>query len=132
MIVLDASVVVDFLLRLEPHAEAITTRILDEAPDLAAPHLLDVEVAQVLRRFVLRGEVTPERAEAALDDLADLPLVRYPHLPMLRRAFELRENLTTYDGVYVALAEALSVTLLTRDSAIGAAPGHVARVEVIA
>ena len=79
MIVLDASVVVDFLLRFPPHTETITARIVAEAPSLAAPHLLDVEVAQVLRRFVHRGELTPESARAVLDDLADLPLVRYPH-----------------------------------------------------
>ena len=132
MIVLDASVVVDFLLRLPPHADAITARIVAEAPDLAAPHLLDVEVAQVLRRFFLRGEVTGELARTVLADLGDLPLVRYPHVLLLQRAFELRENVTMYDGVYLALAEALDATLLTRDSALAAIPGHAARVEVVA
>jgi predicted nucleic acid-binding protein len=131
LIVLDASVVVDLLLWLPPHAGTIAARVRGESPHLGVPHLLDVEVAQVLRRYVLRGEVTSELAGQCLLDLEGLPLVRYPHTPLLRRAFELRENATLYDGVYLALAEALDAVLLTRDGALAGVPGHDARVEVL-
>lgn len=131
MIVLDASVLVDFLLQLPPHAEAITERIRAESPDLAVPYLLDVEVAQVLRRFVLRGEVAADFAKGVLADLRDLPLVRYPHAAFLEQAFELRENVTVYDAVYLVLAEALDATLVTRDRALAGVPGYERRVEVI-
>ncbi len=132
MIVLDASVVVDLLLGIQPHARAITARVRDEAPDLAAPHLMDAEVGQVLRRFVLAGRVDGTRAELALEDLAALPLVRYPHARLLPRALELRDNATVYDALYLALAEGLGAPLLTRDAALGEVPGVRARVEVIA
>jgi predicted nucleic acid-binding protein len=91
---------------------------------------MDVEVTQVLRRFVARGEIEPERARQALEDLADLPLQRYAHDVLLPRVWELRQNLTAYDAVYVALAEVLDAPLLTRDARILRAPGHGARVEV--
>jgi len=131
VIILDASVVVDLLLDLPPYAEQIATRLTAEAPGLAAPHLLDAEVAQVLRRHVLRGELATEFAEAALDDLIALPIVRYPHAPLLARAFALRENATVYDALYLALAEGLDAPLLTRDAALAQIPGAKAQVEVI-
>jgi predicted nucleic acid-binding protein len=131
MIVLDASVVVDLLLDLPPHAGRIIRRIQQEAPALVAPHLLDAEVAQVLRRYVLRGEVPVADAAAALEDLAGLPIIRYPHTPLLARAFALRANATIYDALYLVLAEALAVPLLTRDTALAAIPGHGAQVEVV-
>ena len=131
MIVLDASVVLDLLLRLPPHFERIARRIAAAAPGLAAPHLLDAEVGQVLRRFVRSGEVDPGRAAGALDDLGALPLTRYPHTPLVRRAFELRDNVTVYDGIYLALAEAVRAPLLTRDAALSRVPGCSATVEVI-
>lgn len=108
----------------------MTARLLDPAESLHAPHLLDVEVAQILRRFVRRGEVAPDRARQALDDLAGLPLERYSHEILMARVWTLRENLTAYDATYVALAEILDATLLTRDGRIPRAPGHGARVEV--
>lgn len=108
----------------------MTERLLDSAESLHAPHLLDVEVAQILRRFVRRGELAPDRAREALDDLASLPLERYSHEILLSRVWTLRENLTAYDAVYVALAEILDATLLTRDARIPRAPGHAARIEV--
>jgi predicted nucleic acid-binding protein len=131
VIVLDASVVVDLLLDLPPYAERIVARIQREAPALIAPHLLDAEVAQVLRRYVLRGEVLAADAEAALEDLAALPITRYPHTPLLARAFALRANATVYDALYLVLAEALAVPLLTRDTALATIPGHGAQVEVV-
>jgi predicted nucleic acid-binding protein len=132
MIVLDASALIEVLLDRPPRAESISRRMIEEGRALAAPHLADVEVAQVLRRYIRGGEVDAERARAALDDLLDLPLARYPHAPLLARAFELRENTTMYDAVYLALAEALGATLLTCDAALAGVPGCAARVEVVA
>jgi len=131
VIVLDASVVVDLVLDLPPYAGRIATRIQQEAPALVAPHLLDAEVAQVVRRYVLRGEVSAADAEAALADLAALPITRYPHTPLLLRAFALRANATVYDALYLVLAEALAAPLLTRDTALATIPGHGAQVEVV-
>lgn len=130
MIVVDASAVLETLLR-TPNAEAVERRLFDPSQTLHAPHLLDVEVAQVLRRYAGNGEIDGERGRAALADLADLPLQRYPHDFLLPRVWELRENLTAYDAVYVALAEALDVPLLTCDRRLATAPGHQARVELV-
>jgi predicted nucleic acid-binding protein len=129
LIVLDASAAVEVLLQ-SPVGAAWGERLLTSAVSLHAPHLLDVEVAQVLRRFVREGDVTASRAREALADLADLQVERYPHELLLPRAWELRDNLTAYDAVYVALAELLGATLLTRDDRIRTAPRHRARVEV--
>lgn len=96
-----------------------------------APHLLDVEVAQILRRYAATGVITVLRGQEALQDLLDLVVTRYPHDVFLQRAWELRDNLTAYDAVYVALAEALGAPLVTCDGKLAAAPGHDARVEVI-
>lgn len=131
MIVLDASAVVDLLLGLPPH-DATVARLLARNSQVSAPHLLDVEVAQVIRRRVLAGMVVPADAAAALRVLAMLPIVRYAHLPLIERAFELRENVTVYDAVYLVLAEALGATLVTRDKALAAVPGSKARVQVLA
>ncbi len=97
---------------------------------LHAPHLLDVEVAQVLRRYVREKALTAERAEQALEDLSDLPLNRYPHDFLIPRVWELRASLTAYDALYVSLAEALEAPLLTCDRRIASASGHHARIEV--
>ncbi|HVT19360.1 MAG TPA: type II toxin-antitoxin system VapC family toxin [Thermoanaerobaculia bacterium] len=130
MIVLDASAVIEVLLQTAV-GERLAERLLTAEASLHAPHLLDVEVAQVLRRFVMRGELDPARARQALEALADFPLERYAHDQLLPRIWALRENLTAYDAAYVALAEALGATLLTRDARTFRAPGHSARVEVV-
>ena len=130
MIVVDASALLEMLLR-TPAAEQVEERLLGKRDTLHAPHLLDVEVAQVLRRYAGSGEIDAERGRAALADLVDLPIRRYPHEFLLPRAWEIRHNFTAYDAVYVALAEALDATLVTRDRRLAAAPGHQARVEVI-
>jgi predicted nucleic acid-binding protein len=130
MLVVDASAVLEVLLR-TPAAAAVGARLFDGAVTLHAPHLLDLEVAQVLRRYAGTGQVAAERGHAALDDLADFPLNRYPHDFLLPRIWALRQNLTAYDAAYVALAEALAAPLLTRDQKLAAAPGHRARVEVV-
>ncbi len=97
---------------------------------LHAPHLLDVEVAQVVRRYAANGEIDGERGRLALTDLADFPLQRYPHDFLLPRIWELRNNLTAYDSAYVALAEVLDAPLLTRDRRLASAAGHRAQIEL--
>lgn len=131
MIVLDASAALEWLLQ-TPLGGRVEKRIFARADTLHAPHLLDVEVAQVLRRYAAAGVITGVRGEEALDDLFDLACTRYPHGDLLGRAWELRANLTAYDAVYIALAEALDAPLVTCDSRLVSAPGHDARVELIA
>ena len=106
-------------------------RLFDPRQTLHVPHLLDVEVAQVIRRYAANGEIDSERGRAAFADLADFPLRRYSHDFLLPRVWDLRNNLSAYDAVYVALAEALDAPLLTRDQRLAAAPGHHALVELV-
>jgi len=119
VIVVDASALVEVLLR-TPAAAAVVERLFSTEQTLHAPHLIDIEVAQVLRRYAASDRVEPGRCRDALDDLFDSPLDRYPHDLLLRRVWELRHNLTAYDAVYVALAEVLEARLLTRDRRIAA------------
>lgn len=130
MTVVDASAVAELLLGTAA-GEACRRRLLGDGEDLCAPHLLDVEVAQVLRRLSLQGEITAERGAEALADLADLPLTRYPHHPLLQRAWELRQSASMYDAVYLALAEALEAPLVTCDARTARAHGHRAQVQVL-
>jgi predicted nucleic acid-binding protein len=118
--VLDASVVIEWLLQISSSGEK-----------LYAPYLVDVEVCQVLRRYVSHEILDAHRAAEALHDLTDLRMYRYPHLPLLQRAWELRNHLTAHDAMYVALAEALDAILLTRDGKLAAAPGHRARIQLV-
>ena len=122
MIVVDASAVIELLLR-SAAGQRVAARIADPEEGLVAPHLLDVEVAQVLRRAEARGLITAERAVDALSLLQDLDAVRYPHGPLLERAWDLRRNCTAYDAVYLALAEALRAPLLTLDRRLARVPG---------
>jgi len=130
MIVVDASVVVEMLLH-TPAGGSIGADLLRRRVPLCAPHLLDVEVVQVLRRYALAGELDEQRAQEALADLADLPLERFGDELLMPRAWKLRDNLTAYDAVYVALAEAVAATLVTRDERVANAPGHRASVELL-
>ena len=130
MMVVDASALLEALLR-TPAAGAVEKRLFEPSRTLHAPHLLDVEIAQVIRRYAANGEIDAERGRAALADLADFPLHRYPHDFLLPRAWELRNNLTAYDAMYVALAEVLDAPLLTRDKRLATAPGHHARIELV-
>lgn len=98
---------------------------------LHAPHLLAVEVAQVVRRYMARGEVGEERGAQAIGDLADLDVAHHPHEPLLPAMWRLRANLTAYDAAYVSLAEVLDAPLLTLDAGLARAPGHGARVDLI-
>jgi predicted nucleic acid-binding protein len=128
VIVADASAIIEFLLR-TPAGQRVEERLLRPRESIHAPSLVDVEVAQVLRRYALRGELSATRGAAAVATLAVLPLHRYPHEPLLPRIWELRENLTAYDAAYVALAEALDAPLLTGDERIARAAGVRAKIE---
>lgn len=130
MIVVDASALTEFLLQ-TPLGARVEARLFRDGDEFHAPHLLDVEVVQALRRLVRTGEVLADRAEEAITDLLDLDLRRHPHVDLLGRAWELRDNLTSYDAMYVALAEAVEAPLVTCDGPPGAAPGHAAQIEVI-
>ncbi len=130
MIVLDASAVLELLLGTSLGRE-VAERIADPAVGLHAPHLVDVEVTQALRRYARGGEIDEAAATVALDDLRALDLERHAHEPLLTRVWELRVNLTAYDAAYVALAEALEARLLTCDGRIARAPGVRGRVDVV-
>ena len=105
MIVVDASALLEFLLQTSIGVR-VEERIFRDADELHAPHLVDVEVVQGLRRLVRMGEVSSGRADEAIVDLADLDLHRHPHVDLLGRAWKLRDNVSAYDAMYVALAEA--------------------------
>ncbi|HVL55775.1 MAG TPA: type II toxin-antitoxin system VapC family toxin [Burkholderiaceae bacterium] len=128
MIVVDASALIEILFGTSAGGR-LAVRLFGDGETLHAPHLLDVEVAQVLRRYVRAGTFEAERGAQALADLADFPITRYPHQPFLSRIWELRHNVTAYDAAYLALAEALAAPLVTRDSKLASARGHQARIE---
>ncbi len=130
MIVVDASALLEVLLNTSA-APKIAERLFGKNDTLHAPYVLDLEIIQVLRRYNLSGQMDAERSEEALQDLADLPLNRYPHDLFLFRIWALRQNLTAYDAAYIALAEALDAPLITRDAALARVSGHRARVELI-
>ena len=130
MIVTDASVVAEILLQ-TPDAARIEQRIFAAEETLHAPALLDVEVAQVLRRYVQRGEMSTARGNAALGVLARFPVRRHWHEPLLERIWALKRNLTAYDAAYVALTEALGATLVTRDAGLSKSAGHRAAIELV-
>ena len=127
---LDASAAIELLLR-TPAGQAVAKRIAASDTSLHVPHLLDLEVAQVMRRYCSQGVITAQRAQLALDDLRALTLTRYAHEPMLARIWALRDNLTAYDAAYVALAESLEAPLITLDTRAAHASGYRAVVEVI-
>lgn len=130
MIVPDASVLLEVLLR-TPVALRIEERLFDLRETLHVPHLVDLEVAQVLRRYVQRGEMTAERGRQSLELLAQFPMRRHGHEALIPRVWLLRQSLTAYDAAYVALAEGLRATLLTRDARLANAPGHTATIELV-
>jgi len=129
MIVLDASAAVDWLLQ-TPTGQSIEKRIYSRTETLHAPHLLDLEVTQVLRRLALQGVVPAHRADEAPSDLLDLRVTRYPHLVLLPRIWQLRHNFSAYDAAYIVLAEKLGAALVTRDARLASASGHTALVEL--
>lgn len=130
MIVLDASAAIDWLIQ-SPAGLRIEKRIYSRGETLHAPHLLDLEVIQVLRRLSREGTVSDQRADAALQDLLDLRITRYPHLILLPRIWQHRHNLSAYDAAYVALAEQLGAALITRDARLANASGSAVNVELL-
>ncbi|MGF1667089.1 MAG: type II toxin-antitoxin system VapC family toxin [Acidimicrobiia bacterium] len=122
MIVADASIVANALG--DDGADGAAARaVLRTERDLAAPDLVDVETASVLRRRWLNGDLTAQRFRSAITDLGDLDIMRHPTLPFMSRAYELRANVTPYDAAYIGLAEALDCDLVTADARLAKAPG---------
>ena len=130
MIVLDASALVDLLLNTEPGGR-LARRVRSSRVTLHAPHLIDLEIAQTLRRYVRQGDIEEERAQIALQHLAVFDLNRYAHSDFLPRIWALKENVTAYDAAYAALAEALGAILVTGDHQLAKAPGIRAEIEVL-
>ena len=129
MIVLDASAAIDWLLQTSA-GQIIEKRIYSHNESLHAPHLLDLEVAQVLRRLVREGTITAHRADQAVRDLLDLRITRYPHFVLLPRIWQLRHNCSAYDAAYIVLSEQLGAALITRDGRLASASGHAAPIEL--
>lgn len=130
MIVVDASVLANVVADDTEDGDTARARLSGESV-LHAPYLVDAEVMSVLRRRALGGDLAERRAGQALDDLEALRVVRYPHLPSARRVWELRENVTAYDALYVALAEALDCRLVTADARLARAQGPHCRIELL-
>lgn len=117
------------LLRLD-QSDRLLDRVFTGSDTLHAPHLIDVEVAQVVRRYWRAGDISASRGEEALRDLADLPVERHSHEPLLGRVWQLRQNATAYDAAYIALAEGLDAVLVTLDKGMARIPGVRVSVEV--
>ena len=130
MIVVDASAILELLLNTST-GQRVAARIAPPAITLHAPHLLDLEVAQVLRRYVFRGDIDADRGRLALEQLSLLDMDRYAHDLLLTRIWALRNNVTAYDAAYVSLAEALDAPLLTADRRLSVASGVLARIELV-
>jgi len=131
VIIVDASVLLEYLLS-TPTGEWLTERVQDPDEDVCAPHLIDLEVTQTVRRWTFAGLISGERGAKAIQHLTEVNILRWPHEPLLLRIWELRHNLTAYDASYVALAEGLRAPLLTRDRSLAETPGITCEVELIA
>lgn len=129
MIVLDASAAVDWLLQTAA-GKRIENRIYLRNETLHTPHLLDLEVTQVLRRLARQGVLSVNRANEAVQDLLDLRITRYPHTLLIYQIWQLRHNFSAYDAAYIVLAEKLGAALITRDGQLASASGHTARIEL--
>jgi predicted nucleic acid-binding protein len=129
MLVVDASCLYEVLVG-SPNSEAARAALAADT-DHAAPHIVDVEVLGVVRRDLRLGRVDPTAASQAVEDLRDWPGERYGHRSLLERAFELRENMGTWDAMYVALAEVLDATLLTFDHRLAEATGPRCQIRVL-
>jgi predicted nucleic acid-binding protein len=129
VVVVDASVIAPALTDEDALGDRLRERL--ERERLAAPAFIDLEVVSIWRGYSRAGRLSARRADAAIDDLADLPLERAPHGPLLRRIWDLRDNVSAYDAAYVALAEAMETTLLTGDARLARAPGIDCEVEFL-
>ena len=130
MIVVDASAVLELLLRTEKGIK-VQERVLDAGESLHAPHLIDIEVTQTLRRLVILKEITAARGKQALEDHVALHIKRAEHKDLLERVWSLRDSITAYDAAYVVLAEILDCPLITCDARLARSHGHKARIELI-
>ena len=130
MIVVDASAALELLLRTEKGIK-VQERVLDSAESLHAPHLIDIEVSQTLRRLVILKEITAARGKQALEDHVALHIKRAEHKDLLERIWSLRDSITAYDAAYVVLAEILDCPLITCDAKLARSHGHKARIELI-
>jgi predicted nucleic acid-binding protein len=130
VIVIDASALLEILLQTD-RAGRLMELALGDAERLNAPHLLDIEVANVVRRLAQRKEISLTRAQQAFEDFGQLIIERHAHAPLLPRIWELRDSMTAYDGAYVALAEALGAPLLTCDGKLARAHGHHAAIQMV-
>ena len=129
MIVADASAVVEFALRRRASAR-LGARLGSEA--VHAPYLIEVEALNALRRVVRSEGLSDESATVARNDLASMPLILYPHRPLMERIWALRHTLSAYDASYVALAELLPAPLITCDERLARSTGHAAVIELFA
>ena len=129
MLVVDASVLAPVLADAGTDGQRFRTRIRGET--IVGPDLLRIEVTSVLRRHASSGQLTADQADAAISDLLAFPITVFPTGPLLRRVWELRANMTAYDGCYVALAEAADSVLLTADRRLASAPGPRCQIEVL-
>jgi len=130
VIVIDASVLANALADDGVDGDAARTAIRSD-PDLAAPDLVDVETVAVLRKQWLTKKLTARRFRISIADLTDFAIVRYPTLPFMARAYELRSNVSSYDAAYVALAETLDCPLLTADRRLANASGPRCEIRVV-
>jgi predicted nucleic acid-binding protein len=130
LIVVDASAVLELLLRTDKGIK-VQGRVLDSGESLHAPHLIDIEVTQTLRRLVSLKEITAARSKQALGDHVALNIKRAEHKDLLQRIWTLRDSVTAYDAAYVVLAEILDAPLVTCDAKLARSHGHKARIELI-
>jgi predicted nucleic acid-binding protein len=130
VIVVDASVLAPALADDDADGDRARERL--RGAQLVAPELIDLEVVSTLRRAARAGRLDERRSAQALTDLTALPLRRVPHLPLLSRMWELRDNLSSYDASYVALAEALDTVLVTADGRIKRAIGINCEIAILA
>lgn len=128
MLVVDASVLAPAIVDAGADGDTIRSRLRGET--IAGPDLLRLEVLAVIRKQLIAGALTTMQANDAVEDLLDLPVSVFPSAPLLRRAWALRDNVTSYDACYVALAEALDCPLLTADARLANAPGTTCAVEL--
>ncbi len=130
MIVVDASTILELLLKTSS-TDAVTRRLFRSTETLHAPHLIDVEVIQVLRRYARNRSIALPRLEEAVEDFRAVQIERYSHELLIGRIWELRDNLSAYDAAYISLAELLRAPLVTFDSKLAGAPLHDAKIELL-